>query len=42
MAGANAIAPTASQLCELDDHILQDIGLTRVALRREAEKPFWR
>jgi uncharacterized protein YjiS (DUF1127 family) len=28
-------------LCELDDHILQDIGLTRAALRREA-KPFWR
>lgn len=29
-------------LCELDDHILQDIGLTRSELRREAEKPFWR
>jgi uncharacterized protein YjiS (DUF1127 family) len=29
-------------LCELDDHILQDIGLTRAALRWEAEKPFWR
>ena len=31
-------------LCELDDHILQDIGLTRTALLWEAEtgKPFWR
>jgi uncharacterized protein YjiS (DUF1127 family) len=27
--------------CELDDHILQDIGITRAALRWEAEKPFW-
>ena len=33
------------QLCdldELDDHILQDIGLTRAAIRCQAEKPFWR
>jgi uncharacterized protein YjiS (DUF1127 family) len=29
-------------LCDLDDHILQDIGLTRSALRCEAETPFWR
>jgi uncharacterized protein YjiS (DUF1127 family) len=29
-------------LCQLDDHMLQDIGLTRSALRCEAEKPFWR
>jgi uncharacterized protein YjiS (DUF1127 family) len=29
-------------LGELDDHMLQDIGLTRAALRREADKPFWR
>jgi uncharacterized protein YjiS (DUF1127 family) len=29
-------------LCQLDDHILQDIGLIRSALRCEAEKPFWR
>jgi uncharacterized protein YjiS (DUF1127 family) len=29
-------------LCELDDHILQDIGLTRAELLWEAEKPFWR
>ena len=26
----------------LDDHILRDIGLTRAALRWEAEKAFWR
>jgi uncharacterized protein YjiS (DUF1127 family) len=29
-------------LCELDDHVLQDIGWDRAALRFEAEKPFWR
>jgi uncharacterized protein YjiS (DUF1127 family) len=29
-------------LCQLDDHILKDIGLTRSALRCEAEKAFWR
>jgi uncharacterized protein YjiS (DUF1127 family) len=29
-------------VCQLDDHILQDIGLTRVALRHEPERPFWR
>jgi uncharacterized protein YjiS (DUF1127 family) len=29
-------------LCQLDDHTLRDIGLTRAAIRYEAEKPFWR
>jgi uncharacterized protein YjiS (DUF1127 family) len=29
-------------LCQLDDYMLQDIGLTRSALRCEAGKPFWR
>jgi uncharacterized protein YjiS (DUF1127 family) len=29
-------------LCDLDDHILQDIGLTRSELRCEARTPFWR
>jgi len=29
-------------LDELDDRLLSDIGLTREAARREAEKPFWR
>ena len=29
-------------LYALDDHILQDIGMTRTALRWEAEKPFRR
>ena len=28
-------------LCELDDHILNDIGLNRSALLCEAKKPFW-
>jgi hypothetical protein len=28
-------------LCDLDDHILQDIALSRAALRCEAKKPFW-
>ena len=28
-------------LYELDDHILQDIGLTRAALGCGAETPFW-
>jgi uncharacterized protein YjiS (DUF1127 family) len=28
-------------LWELDDHLLRDIGLTKAALRCEANKPFW-
>jgi uncharacterized protein YjiS (DUF1127 family) len=35
-------AHTRRQLCELNDHILQDIGLIRDALLREATRPFWR
>ena len=30
------------RLCEMDDHILRDIGLTRAQVLREARKPFWR
>ncbi len=30
------------QLAELDDHMLQDIGLDRAAVRKEIDKPFWR
>ena len=30
-----------AMLCDLDDHILQDIGFTRSELRYAAEKPFW-
>jgi len=30
------------QLCELDDHILRDIGLTRDEVLREAARRFWR
>jgi uncharacterized protein YjiS (DUF1127 family) len=29
-------------VCELDDHLLKDIGLTRSEVRREAMQPFWR
>jgi len=30
------------QLCELDDYILRDIGLTRDALLCESTRPYWR
>jgi uncharacterized protein YjiS (DUF1127 family) len=30
------------RLCDLDDHILQDIGLTPTALLNEVTRPFWR
>jgi len=29
------------QLCELNDHALQDIGITRDALLRKTTRPFW-
>ena len=29
-------------LLRLDDRMLRDIGLTRVDVMREADKPFWR
>ena len=29
-------------LAALDDHVLRDIGITRVEAEREAEKPFWK
>lgn len=29
-------------LSELDDHLLEDIGVTRDAATRECAKPFWR
>lgn len=29
-------------LAALDDHMLRDIGITRVEAARECEKPFWR
>jgi uncharacterized protein YjiS (DUF1127 family) len=34
-------AHSRRQLCELDDRILQDIGLTRDAVLRETTRPFW-
>ena len=30
------------QLAQLDDHILQDLGLTRGQAITEASKPFWK
>lgn len=30
------------QLGQLDEHLLQDIGLDRAAAEREVRKPFWR
>lgn len=29
-------------LSELDDHLLEDVGLTRLQALREASKPVWR
>ena len=29
-------------LAALDDHVLRDIGITRVEAEREAQKPFWK
>jgi uncharacterized protein YjiS (DUF1127 family) len=31
-----------SELANANDHLLQDIGLSREEARREAAKPFWR
>jgi uncharacterized protein YjiS (DUF1127 family) len=33
-------AHSRRQLCELNDHLLQDIGLTRAALLHGATRPF--
>ena len=30
------------QLLALDDHVLRDIGISRVQAEAEAHKPFWR
>lgn len=30
------------RLRELDDHLLSDIGITRVDAEREERKPFWK
>jgi hypothetical protein len=38
LARTNAVTPTAARL---NDHILQDIGLTESAFRCKARKPFW-
>lgn len=31
-----------SQLASLDDRMLRDMGITRLDVAHEAEKPFWR
>lgn len=33
---------TRRELAQLDDHMLDDIGLTRDMVEREYNKPFWR
>ncbi|MEP4198101.1 MAG: DUF1127 domain-containing protein [Aliishimia sp.] len=33
---------TRNALKHLDDHLLEDIGLTRHAARKEVSLPFWR
>ncbi len=30
------------QLSQLPDHVLKDIGISRIDALREADKPFWR
>lgn len=35
-------ARSRAELAALDDRTLRDIGLTRVDLWREIDKPFWR
>ena len=30
-----------AQLSDLDERLLEDIGVTRAEAKREAEKPFW-
>lgn len=35
-------ARSRRELAALDPHLLRDIGLTREAALKEAEKPFWR
>lgn len=38
----NARRRQRQALAELDQHLLDDVGLTREQARREAGKPFWR
>lgn len=33
---------TRQKLAELDDHLLDDIGMDRETVRQEIAKPFWR
>ncbi|MEM8742477.1 MAG: DUF1127 domain-containing protein [Pseudomonadota bacterium] len=36
-----ARARSRADLATLDDHLLDDIGVTRADARREARRPFW-
>ena len=33
---------TRKALAKLDDHTLQDVGITRTVAHQESRKPFWR
>lgn len=35
-------ARSRRDLARLDDHLMRDVGLDPVEIRREANKPFWR
>ncbi|POF28095.1 DUF1127 domain-containing protein [Roseibium marinum] len=41
VAGWRRTARTRSQLLELSDAALEDLGLTAETARQEAERPFW-
>lgn len=34
-------ARTRTELCRLEPHVLEDIGITQAQAKQEAEKPFW-
>lgn len=36
-----AVRKTRKQLAEVDDHILEDIGISRAAAEFEASRPLW-
>jgi uncharacterized protein YjiS (DUF1127 family) len=41
VASWRARARQRSALAQLDDHLLRDIGVTRLQARQEASRPFW-
>jgi uncharacterized protein YjiS (DUF1127 family) len=40
--GCGKSARGRQQLRTFDDHLLRDIGMTRLQAEAEADKPFWR